>query len=373
MVLSFYIQVDVYMAITSIINFDMMTGKLLCSGYMFASWTDEQLVWNSTDYNGISRLNVQSADIWTPQFVQSHRQKMDISLSPVWAYNNGTIIWLIGSIFEGDCQLDMWAYPMDTQTCMFTMQISSDNSGIEIKVISHGSGQLKFSQHGEWEVKDVSTEAFVFTEPINGINYTTLSKTYKLTRRYLFIMIHQGVPIFLLGFLNVIIFLVPLKSGERITFSMTVLLTFVVFTSNISDELPHNSLNMPLLSIEMAIFNCISTLAVISSVILCRLAHETIVPVPNFLVCPTRRFVEYKRHKFRKRIEKETADKVVPLNDEHKTHEDLTKQLDHSEVEEKIDITWEKVAEMLDVILFYTNFLGAFVVGIIIGGLILFG
>ena len=84
----------------------------------------------------------------------------------------------------------------------------------------------------------------------------------------MFITVHTSIPLMLLALLNVFVFVVPLNSGERITFSTSILLNYVFFTSTISDDLPHNSVRLSNSSIFMATLNVTTTLDVIASVIL---------------------------------------------------------------------------------------------------------
>ena len=81
---------------------------------MLVSRVDEQLVWNTSQYSGITYLNLHSDGIWTPRFVQTNNQRLDDSLAPAWVYSNGTTLWMIDSVFEGLCELNVEAYPMDS-------------------------------------------------------------------------------------------------------------------------------------------------------------------------------------------------------------------------------------------------------------------
>lgn len=197
-------------------------------------------------------------------------------------------------MFDGSCLLDVSSFPMDSHGCSFFIQTSRiDSSRIAIRNVSNDTTKVSFTQHGEWEITDSSTEVLILQEPISGISCIALARTLKLSRRHLFVFLHTCLPLFLLGWLNIVVFIVSLKSGERITFAVTVLLTFIVFTTDISDTLPRNSLKLSYASVGMAIINCLCTITVITSAILCRMAHETALPVPDRLIGFTRRRIEY--------------------------------------------------------------------------------
>ena len=345
------------MSITSILNFDITTGILLCSGYMLVSWTDDQLVWNVSHYNDITYLNIQPNKIWTPRFIQANNQPIDDSLAPAWVYSNGTVLWLIGTVFEGLCELNVVSYPMDSHLCNIIIQPSAtDASGLRTRILSNGSDHGNFTEHGEWEVLHSTTEVLTFKEPISGISRIGISKAVKLSRRYMFAMLHTMFPIFLIGWLYLVIFIVPLKSGERITFAVTVLLTFVVIISDISDQLPHSSLRLSIMSISITFVSVLCTLATITSVILCRMANETIVPVPNYLVQPTRKFIALKRKKCGSQKFSQTSERGLSTPDDSNVNHNISKEENENiDEDENIEVDWETVANMFDVIMFYTN------------------
>ena len=112
-------------------------------------------------------------------------------------------------------------------------------------------------------------------------------------------------------------------------------------------------------SISMAILNCTTTLAVITSVTLCRMAHETIRSVPEMLLPPARKFIAIKKKTCKRKNFQETE--IRPFSpDENKNEGDIPKEpldLVENEVDAENDIiTWEVVANMFDTILFYLTF-----------------
>ena len=56
------------------------------------------------------------------------------------------------------------------------------------------------------------------------------------------------IPVCLLSFLCCAVFLLPPDSGEKIGYALTVLLSYAVYLSLISENIPEDSLNVSLLS-----------------------------------------------------------------------------------------------------------------------------
>ena len=355
------------MGVTGITSFDMTTGKLISTGYLYVSWTDEQLLWNSSDFNGLSRLTISSNDIWTPNFVQGVGTEINNALAPAWISNNGTITWLVGSSFEGDCILDVTRFPLDKHDCVFSIQPSAnDASEIQLRLLKNISGTALMAEHGEWEVTGSKAAITPFTEPISGTPFVGYILTVTLSRRYLFVIVHTSIPYCLLALLNTMIFAVPLRSGERVTFSMTILLAFIFFTSNISDDLPHNSLRLSYVSISMATLNIATALGITVSVILCRLDQETITSVPIWLKRLTFKYLRYRKRG------KAAVTVVVPfetmstvdLNNVQNGKRGSFMKTRTTSIDDLDDIQWTHVANMLDYVLFHINFILMMLLGI---------
>ena len=215
-----------------------------------------------------------------------------------------------------------------------------------------------FSNHSEWEVTDTFSNVIDFVEPITYFKFKVLTRTLKISRRHIFITVHTSIPLMLLALLNVFVFVVPLNSGKRITFSTSILLNYVFITSTISDDLPHNSVRLPYSSIFMATLNLTTTLDVIASVILCRMHHETILPVPNKLKRFVGRYISCRLRK-KKTDNKVESLKTLDLNDVEAISyigKDVP-NLEATDDNEEIKVKWATVAEMLDAILFDINLL----------------
>ena len=350
------------MGVTGMTTLDMTTGKLLTHGYLYISWTDEILTWNTSDFSGLSRLSITPRDIWTPTLSQAG-SSMEIAntFAPVWLYNNGKVDWLISSSFEGTCILDVRRFPFDKHECSFFITPAAhDATEIELKLLSNSSTTDFLAAHGEWDITDSIIGIVPYVEPISGMTFVAYAQTLILSRRYMFVVVHTSLPYSMLSMLNTMIFVVPLRSGERITFSVTILLAFVFFTSEVSEQLPHNSLKISYVSIGMAALNIATTLAIITSVILCRIDYENIRPVPDWVKRMTSKYLSYRR---RNKTSKTTVTPVpeIAINNINEIkeckHQSMAGEGQFSTPEmNNEEVKWTHVANMLDYVFFYINF-----------------
>ena len=357
------------MAITALTSLDMTTGKLLSSGYLYVSWTDEQLVWNSSDFNNLTRLTVSPQDIWTPELVQGGGVEVAHVLAPAWISDEGRVTWLIGSSFEGVCILDVRQFPFDRHECTFSIQPSAyDASEITLKFSTNMSATFLLGENGEWEVISPNAQLAVFVEPLSGVPFNAYLLTLTLKRRYLFVFVHTCIPYWLLALLNTMIFIVPIRSGERVTFSVTILLAFIVFTSDMSDDLPHNSLRLSYVSIGMAALNAATTLSIIMSVIFCRIDSEYITSVPDWLKRLTFKYLKYRKRRDESPVTViqpfDTMSAVADFDNEHNLKRRSTTGLNDAHLDDFDDIKWAHVANMLDYVMFFINSILMFAMGL---------
>ena len=356
------------MGITGLTSLDMTTGQVVCGGYLYVSWTDEQLIWNRSDFNDLARLTISPNDIWTPELVQTMGVKVEHILAPAWISDSGSVTWLIGTSFVGSCYLDVRKYPFDQHECAFTIQPAAyDASEIKLNFLSNMSATALFTEHGEWEVVSSNAELVSFVEPLSGVPFNTYLQTMTLKRRYLFVIVHTSIPYCLLSLLNTMIFVVPIRSGERVTFSMTILLAFIFFTSNISDDLPHNSLKISYVSIGMAALNVATTLGTITSVILCRIDSESITSVPDWLKRLTFKYLRYRKRQNGSVTAVqpfETMSAAVDLNNTDSLKRKSIGMVRNAPLDDFEDIKWTHVANMMDYVLFFINFILMFAMGL---------
>ncbi|XP_050416836.1 neuronal acetylcholine receptor subunit alpha-7-like [Patella vulgata] len=97
--------------------------------------------------------------------------------------------------------------------------------------------------------------------------------TIKIDRLYYFFLQNVIIPIFMLSFLNLFTFCLPDDSGEKISFSLTVLLSQTVFLSTISESLPTTSLHLVYITMYM---NCLLIISCSISIASIRFIVSTI-------------------------------------------------------------------------------------------------
>ena len=164
---------------------------------------------------------------------------------------------------------------------------------------------------------------------------------FKLQRRANFALFTLVTPLIMLAFLNISVFLVPINSGEKGSFSITIFLSYGILFTVISDTLPQNSLQIPYFVLFISILLCLCVISVFYTVI-----QAKIVSTHGYKKCPitclrkTRTF----------------QNQVTPVD--HNIETGSTKQDDD-------EYTWEQFLSQLDTYFFVTFLLAlVFISGI---------
>ena len=363
------------MSVTGISDYDIENGKLTVSGFITLKWTDELLHWEETQFGAVTRIIANKDEVWIPELKQANNAELNnhIFTSSVWITSNGTTYMMLAGDFIGYCSVNTLYFPIDKQTCYFAfLSTANDATGLHIDFISKEVQTNLLAKHGEWNIDSSNASHMNFSDDDVDVLLSGCLFHLNLSRRPLSILIYTCLPLALIAFLNMMIYVVPVASGERVSFSVQILLTLIFFTSSISDSVPQNALEVPLLSLAMAALTFLCSINVMISVGLSRLASETIKPVSGCLKSLTRLSLYLKlgrRYKTRGAVRltavKETNIKGGQVNNKHMVTPPTTCL---TEPAEDIEITWLMVVDMFDSILFYAH-LSIVIAGIVVGGL----
>ena len=133
---------------------------------------------------------------------------------------------------------------MDIQTCiMIITPWAYTTTEITLTFSSDPMNLDYYSPNGEWEL--VSTDYSVSeTRTRNKQAFEGLLFKIKLRRRPMFHVLNTLFPVVLMAILTAMVFKLHVDSGEKIGFSLTVLLAYAVYLSLISESIPSTSVTI---------------------------------------------------------------------------------------------------------------------------------
>ena len=339
----------------------MSNGELEATGNFHMTWYDDALAWNASQHSGITFLRVTQDEIWTPGVTQINTVGEHFIVSFGFLTYTGKVVWGTSGEFRTFCDLNMHWYPKDEHTCAIVLiALSHTSSQVALEPLENTVGIDNMQAHGQWLITNSSVTKMVFKDRQEQYESDNLVYSIVMQRKPEFALLHKSFPLLLISFASLFAHVVPLLSGERISFAVTLFLSLVFWEALIVEELPQNSSKISLLSIIMTLSLILSTFSVIETVFFCRLAVEQDRPIPKML-----ERLAMKRKRVKRKLEPESDvakhDTGHNVNDQEEdiTLEKVTRQgntakqssenILNKEVEtNNIKITWLDVADILD-------------------------
>jgi hypothetical protein len=212
-------------------------------------WRDENLIWNPSNYSGIKGLRVNIEKIWIPGIciVNELTDQKCLNFDEkgmAFIMHNGFVFYNKPLESTIQCRLDISAYPFDEQVCTYIFYPYSNIAHVFRYAENDTYFLLRYFQSNEeWEImstnKSFSIDDFTPEWPVRVAHLSIA-----LRRRPYYVIINVFVPIFILSILNLMTFLLPVDSGEKMGTTLAIFLTFAVFVTLISDSLPKSSENL---------------------------------------------------------------------------------------------------------------------------------
>ena len=253
------IKVEMEFSLKALNKFDVVDGKLTVVAAITLKWRDDLIVWNPRPNKNISDLYLPLSRVWSPNlYLMNCAEEFLIykgnpdTKEVEFSSQGNTRLFFMG-ILTTTCTSDATFYPNDLHHCQiyFSTLMSASKLRMELPSVD----TLNFETNGEWILSNL-TPGVEFMESKNT-DRVIVSVT--LQRRMLFHMITIVTPVVFLGLINVVVFKLPVDSGERMSFAMTVLLSFAVYMTLIADKMPQTSNTTPVFCIYLMVMLVSST------------------------------------------------------------------------------------------------------------------
>lgn len=239
-------KTDIYYTfyIRSINSFIESTGKFSITGIVSIFWRDPRITWSTSipPYDVISSTSFQTHEVWSPNFVLGNGfgqiRKLGADDNLVYYDSSGDAEMHIGDLFETTCLSDMTLYPFDSQTCHLEIfPWSVDGSKIRFITPTSQISLQFYIMNSMWELDKTYTFASK-----RGSDFEQIIITFHFHRRALYHVVLSVIPLCVLSLIPFLLFLIPVESGERLGFSITSLLSLLLYQTAIASRLPESSL-----------------------------------------------------------------------------------------------------------------------------------
>jgi nicotinic acetylcholine receptor len=226
-------------------------------------WTDYKLRWDPEEYGGVQKLHVPADQIWLPDLVLYNNADGNYEvtiMTKATIHHDGRVVWKPPSIYKSACAIDVEYFPFDEQTC--TMKFGTwtyDGTVVDLKhksqvgqvsdaaLIEQGMDLSEFYLSVEWDVMSVPAVRTEKYYSCCDTPYIDITFNITLRRKTLYYTVNLILPTVIISGLSIVVFYLPPDSGEKISLSISIVLSLGVFFLLLSEIIPPTSLAIPLL------------------------------------------------------------------------------------------------------------------------------
>ncbi|XP_045203951.2 uncharacterized protein LOC123556921 [Mercenaria mercenaria] len=266
---------DLSTAITTSIDFylvginglDEVEQKLTTTGQFEVTWKDSALTWDPLKRQRVVQVLLPQDDLWKPDIALMNGFTTITAMGAKFMFidvnYNGSCIWKPYQIMESVCKVDMTHYPYDRQTCVLKFGTwSSDDSEVVTELGSLGLQiHPNFQENSEWNL--IKTE----TRQEDNNNHKVVEFFLTLERNSRYVTFYMTMPIVVLAYMNIFTFVIPVESGEKTGFSITIFLSFVVLLIINNGSMPENSDTISIYAAYVLAMTILSAVALIVCVL----------------------------------------------------------------------------------------------------------
>ncbi|CAF1257439.1 unnamed protein product [Adineta ricciae] len=249
---------------------------------------DQRLVWNASDFNGLTTLRLPCSKIWLPDIVlynSADDYTQGYYQSKAMVDNTGHVFWPPPAKFRSSCKIDVTFFPFDDQLCKLKFgSWTYDAAQVNLTKRRDNVDMTNYIRSGEWDIIRILVQRNDVTYACcPGIFYPDVTIYVHIRRRVLYYLFNIIFPCIWLSILSVLGFWLPPDSGEKITLGITVLLAFSVFMLLIAESMPATSEMVPLIEIYLTAVMAFTSLSIVLTVYVLQLHHSgpVVIPIPH--------------------------------------------------------------------------------------------
>ncbi|XP_033729214.1 neuronal acetylcholine receptor subunit non-alpha-2-like, partial [Pecten maximus] len=203
------VKVQLGLSLHTIRDLDEKNQVLTIKAYFVLFRVDQFLVWNSTQYDNTEFIMVPLRDIWIPDAgiyngINSFETITD-TRSYIGVFPDGSIIWTPGGDYSILCDVSVWNYPFDSQTCVLEVGPKFSHHSMQLFTAMFDKVDLVIlRENSEWEFLSSDCNCRV-----SDLSTSTCDIRMTIQRRPEHFVLHLVSPVILLAVMNPVTFLIP--------------------------------------------------------------------------------------------------------------------------------------------------------------------
>nr|ADF56015.1 nicotinic acetylcholine receptor non-alpha subunit 29.4 [Trichostrongylus colubriformis] len=259
------IIVKVALQLVLLINVDEKDQVMHTNVWLTLKWHDFQMRWNPVSYGEIKEMRVAPDKVWLPDIVLFNNADGNYEVSfmcNVVINHHGDMLWVPPAIYKSSCIIDVEFFPFDEQVCTLVFGSWTYNES-EIKLEFEQAEWVDLSEYAPSSIWDLMDAPASLVNKRSRIEFQV-----RIRRKTLFYTIVLIIPTVLMAFLSMAVFFLPTDSGEKMTLTISVLLSIVVFLLLVSKILPPTSSTIPLMAKYLLLTFVLNVITILVTVII---------------------------------------------------------------------------------------------------------
>ncbi|XP_041362126.1 neuronal acetylcholine receptor subunit alpha-2-like [Gigantopelta aegis] len=260
----------------AIIGLNEETQVFAFSGIIVAAWLDLSSAWNPADFNNTHAVTIESNLLWSPQVsaINSVSRITTTLKEDALIVNNGQITMFYVDAYETSCEIDTGYFPFDEQTCDVLLFPSGRYRFYTPK--SDVDTPEYFFRSNEWRLVSVRLQNRSYMQPVFELSFPiqTVVIQFKLKRYSAFYVMSILSPIGILSLMNACVFLLPVESGEKMSFLVSILVSYAMFLNFVYSTMPRSD-SLSRLTIYLMLVVSQSCLSIMSTIYLLNMYHAS--------------------------------------------------------------------------------------------------
>ncbi|XP_067006550.1 acetylcholine receptor subunit alpha-like isoform X1 [Anabrus simplex] len=254
------LTVKIKLKLSQLIDVNLKNQIMTTNLWVEQSWNDYKLQWDPREYGGVEMLHVPSEHIWRPDIVLYNNAdgNFEVTLATKATLNyTGRVEWKPPAIYKSSCEIDVEYFPFDEQTCVmkfgswtydgFQVDLRHIDEEKDSNIVEIGVDLSEFYTSVEWDILEVPAVRNEKYYTCCDEPYLDITFNITMRRKTLFYTVNLIIPCMGISFLTVLVFYLPSDSGEKVSLSISILLSLTVFFLLLAEIIPPTSLVVPLL------------------------------------------------------------------------------------------------------------------------------
>ncbi|OWF37349.1 Acetylcholine receptor subunit beta [Mizuhopecten yessoensis] len=270
----------------SVNDFNEVSGHLQTTGVLGIVWRDERLMWDF-DHYPVRSITFSINDVWIPNVIIANPVQEFMLLHSksnteiIRLKRNGVIQLFTGGVLATSCTPNVRYFPFDTHRCeiVFTLlELFHSLHVLDLTYLEENKAMDIVEENAKWTI----TQERPYVSSFGDTSFVYVAFPLTLERKPMFFLITIIAPVVVLSILNVCVFFIPAQAGERISFAVSALLSFAIYMTILSSEIPDNSDPVPILSyLLMLKFGISATIAILTVFVVQIFHRDNDKPIPK--------------------------------------------------------------------------------------------